>query len=313
MCGVAGLRPSAGLVADTARSLGWSALSVVGPMARSIADMALLLSAMTGLDAGDPLSYDARPGDFWPLESIDLSTLRIAYTEDLGFCAIDDDIRRVFRSRMASIADRVACCEPVALELGEVDRTFDIARAEAFVASFSKIVREAPETLSPNIRANLEIASGISLADRAWAHEEQTRIMRSLQSVYERYDLLIAPVCSISPLPWPTLYATEVGGRTMRNYYEWVAPTYAITLTAHPALSLPCGLDEKGMPFGLQLVGPFRGDARLLAMAHALEQSTASEPALARPRPDLSQLMRARPELKQIVTHPPMAARQSVA
>ena len=307
MCGVAGLRPSAGLVADTARSLGWSALSVVGPMARSIADMALLLSAMTGLDAGDPLSYPASARDIWPLEPIDLSTLRIAYTEDLGFCAIDEDIRRVFRHRMAAISSRVHRCEPIDLALGEVDRTFDIARAESFVASFAKTLREAPESLGPNIRANLEIASGISLADRAWAHEEQTRIMRGLQSVYERYDLLVSPVCSISPLPWPTLFATEVGGRTMRNYYEWVAPTYAITLTAHPALSLPCGLDEKGMPFGLQLVGPFRGDARLLAMAHALEQSMADESALARPRPNLSQLTQARPELRQIVTHPPAA------
>ena len=92
----------------------------------------------------------------------------------------------------------------------------------------------------------------------------------------------------------------------MRNYYHWLGLTYVVTLATNPALSLPCGTDEHGMPFGLQLVGRLRCDAALLAAAHALEQALASSADCARPRPDLSKLTSARPELKSIVTHPPI-------
>jgi len=91
----------------------------------------------------------------------------------------------------------------------------------------------------------------------------------------------------------------------MRNYYQWLALCYVVTLSTHPALALPCGRDERGMPFGLQVIAPMRGEARLLAGALALEAAFASDPTLARPQPDLAALRSPRPELRAIVTHPP--------
>jgi hypothetical protein len=91
----------------------------------------------------------------------------------------------------------------------------------------------------------------------------------------------------------------------MRNYYQWLAMTYVVTLATNPALSLPCGTDEHGMPFGLQVIGRLHGDAALLSAAQALEGAFAGSPALARPRPDLQALRTPRPELRSIVTHPP--------
>ena len=123
---------------------------------------------------------------------------------------------------------------------------------------------------------------------------------------WERVDLIVAPVVPVSPFPWTTLYAETVDGQPMANYYRWLALCYGVTLSTHPALALPCGLDEQGMPFGLQLVGRLRGDAALLSAAHALEQALAADPKTARPQPDLAALRQPQPLLKSIVTHPPV-------
>ena len=94
-------------------------------------------------------------------------------------------------------------------------------------------------------------------------------------------------------------------GKKLRNYYHWLAPTYWITLATNPAIALPCGLDHKEMPFGLQVIGRFRGDGEVLGAAHAMEQAFKHIPGLARPLPDIARLRKPTPELKSIVTHPP--------
>jgi Asp-tRNA(Asn)/Glu-tRNA(Gln) amidotransferase A subunit family amidase len=308
LCGVVGLRPSPGLVANDARPLGWSVLSVLGPMGRDVGDTALQLAAAVGFDPRDPLSHAEHGASFWPLAGVDLAGLRVGTTEDFGLCIVDPEIRRVFRARVEAIRPWVACCEPVDLALGDADRAFDTLRAESFVAAFADTFRSAPETLGPNVRANVEMAASITLADRAWAHLEQTRIARRFASAFERYDLIIAPTTPVTPFPWTELYAQRIDGQAMRNYYHWLGLTYVVTLATNPVLSLPCGRDEHGMPFGLQVIGRLRGDAALLAAAQALEHCFEATPALRRPRPDLQALRAPRPELKSIVTHPPEAS-----
>ncbi len=305
LCGVVGLRPSPGLVPAPERLLGWSPLQVEGPMGRDVADTALLLSAMVGQDRRDVLSQRAAASEFWPLAEVDLAGLRIAVTEDLGCCAVDPGIRRTFRHRVEALARHVAVCEPVRLDLPEPHHAFDVLRAESFVASFTEQAERAPETLGPNILANLEIARSLELAARVRAARNQTLIARAFDTVLSDYDLIVAPVVSLPPFPWTELYATEVDGQAMRNYYEWLALTYVVTLAGNPALSLPSGRDETDMPFGLQLIGPRRADAALLGTARAIEQAFAVDPILCRPRPDLSRLAQPRPALKAIVTHPP--------
>ncbi len=305
LCGVVGLRPSPGLVANDARSLGWSVISVLGSMGRSVADTALMFGASVGADPRDPLSYPVDATSFWPLRDMDLSTLRVGITEDFGVCIVDPEIRRVFRQRVEAIRLLVARCAPVDFQFGAADRAFDILRAEGFIAAFGDMARDAPEAMGPNLIANMEIAAAMTLADRAWAHLEQTRIARAFANALAQYDVILAPVTPVSPFPWTELYAQQVDGQAMRNYYHWLALTYVVTLATNPALSLPCGKDEHGMPFGLQVIGRLHGDARLLAVAQALETAFADLPSLQRPVPDMQSLLLARPELKSIVTHPP--------
>ncbi|MBI6855393.1 amidase [Pseudomonas cichorii] len=305
LCGIVGLRPSPGLVPSERKKLGWTPISVVGPMGRTVADTLLQLRASAGLGQSDPLSYAVSEDEFAP-RSIDLSQLRVGYSEDFGSCAVDDNIRAVFRAKIDALKPLFKSCEAIDLNLESAHRTFDVLRAEAFVAGLQDAHDRDPDALGPNTRANYEMGAAMSLQDCVKAHGEQSRIFRSFQQQFERYDLILAPTTPVSPFPWTELYLREVNGVPLDNYYRWLALCYTITLTTNPAVSVPCGLDHKGMPFGLQVIGGFREDATLMACAQALEEATTGDPRLSRPRPDLKKLMASAVDLTHIVTHPPI-------
>ena len=190
----------------------------------------------------------------------------------------------------------------------------DLSRYDAINARLAVAQQDAVSFLKSGIATrnprfnSMEIAAAITLADRAWAHLEQTRISRRFAKAFEQCDLILAPVTPVTPFPWTELFAGNIDGQAMRNYYHWLGLTYVVTLATNPALALPCGKDEQGMPFGLQVIGRLHGDAQLLAASQALEQVFADNESLRRPVPDLKALQTARPDLKSIVTHPPELA-----
>jgi amidase len=305
MCGVVGLRPSPGLVPMDRRALGWSPISVLGPMGRTVGDVRLLFSAQLGFDDREPLAFPLAPEAIGRTRLADLGRLRVAWTTDFGGCPVSSEIRAVMRRKMAAMRHLFRACDEVAFDFGEADRCFDVIRALNFIARHRSDYHKDPLSLGPNVRSNYEMGAGMSLADVAWAHAEQTRIFRAFQGQCRDYDLILSPTTPVSPFPWTQLYVAELEGKALTSYYRWLALTYWITLITNPALSLPCGLDHKGLPFGLQLVGHFRGDGELLDAAEAMEHAFAGDAELRRPRPDTSKLLRRRPELKSIVTHPP--------
>ena len=306
-CGVVGFRPSPGVVPSVRKLLGWTPISVVGPMGRTVEDACLQLAATAGMHAGDPLSYPLDPLAFLKPRAAELGRLRVAFTTDFGSCDVDPDIRATFAARIAAMRHLFARCDEVRFDLGEVHRCFDVLRAEAFVAGMRESYEKDPGSLGENPRANYELGARMTLIDSAWAQAEQTRILQRFQATFADYDLVLAPTTPVSPFPWTQPYARVVDGKTQSNYYRWLALTYVTTLTTHPALTLPCGTDARGMPFGLQIVGPFRGDLQVLSAALALEQAFAADPVLRRPRPDLAALRMPQPALDSIVTAPPPA------
>lgn len=305
-CGVVGFRPSPGVVPSSRKPLGWTPISVVGPMGRTVADACLQLAATAGLSASDPLTYELDPLSFLQPQQVDLGGLRVGYTEDFGACAVDERIRAVFRDRIAAMRHLFRSCEPVSIDLGEVHRCFDVLRAEAFVAGMREAYERDPASLGPNPRANYEMGAAMRLLDCAWAQAEQTRILKRFQAAFEQFDVILAPTTPVSPMPWTEPHVAAINGQAQENYYRWLSLTYVTTLTTHPALSLPCGTDHAGLPFGLQIVGRFRADRHTLGVAHAMEQAFAGDPALRRPIPDASALRHAEPALKSIVTAPPV-------
>jgi Asp-tRNA(Asn)/Glu-tRNA(Gln) amidotransferase A subunit family amidase len=307
-CGVVGFRPSPGVVPSVRKLLGWTPLSVVGPMGRSVADACLQMAASAGMHSGDPLSYPLNPLAFLKPQDIDLSRLRVAYTEDFGACAVDDGIRATFRRKIAAMKHLFARCDEVSFDLGEAHRCFDVLRAEAFVAGMHAAYQKDPDSLGPNSRTNYEMGARMSLLDSAWAQAEQTRLINRFQRTFAEYDLVLSPTTPVSPFPWTQLYADTINGEAQENYYRWLSLTYVVTLATNPAMALPCGVDHRGMPFGLQVVGGFRADLQVLGASHAMEQAFGAIPELRRPRPDLAKLRAAvvEPGLRSIVTAPPV-------
>ena len=274
-------------------------------MARNMADARLMFESQIGADPCDPLSFPqaaeglARPRD------IDLSSLRVAYSADLATGIVDEPIARAFQLKIEKLAPKFARCDRYDFDFGEAERCFDVIRAVSFVSRYRDDYEADPMRLGRNVRANYELGAKMTLADFAWAHAEQTRIFRRFQQTFRDYDVVLAPTVAVSPFPWKTLYLDQIGGRKLKTYYHWLAMAWYITLTTNPAVSLPCGLDEAGMPFGLQVIGRFRGDAELFDITTAIEAASAGDPDLERPLPDISRLGTVNPELKSIVTSPP--------
>ncbi|MGH7067150.1 MAG: amidase [Acetobacteraceae bacterium] len=300
-CGIVGFRPTPGLVPSEKRLIGWSALSVGGPMARTVADAALLLSVIVGDDAADPLATTIhgrkvrRAEEFFPLPPIDLSSLRVALTPDFGFAPTERHIAEVFAEKCGLFRHVFARADENSPDCTGADEAFAVLRATGFLAAHLEKVETRRAEVGPNVIANVEEGRRYSAADVARAEVLQTALYRRWQHFFEDYDLILSPAITISPRPWRELYPSKIDGVRTTSYFHWLALAYAVTLPGHPAISLPVGCDRAGMPFGLQIVGPRGGDAKLLAVAAALEAMLAGDARTARPVADLARLAAAPP------------------
>ncbi|MGI9420422.1 MAG: amidase [Geminicoccaceae bacterium] len=291
-CGIVGMRPSQGVIADETTMLGWSSLPVQGPMARSVEDLAMLYQAMAGDDDRDPLAYPFGNETLHPLDDVDLGDIKIAVSEDLGFAPVDNDIRATFRTAMKQLGPAFASVSQVDPPLTGSDEAFEVNRALSFVAAHKQTYDENPDILGPNIVANVEQGLLMSLADVARAMTTHTQIYRRFVAFMEDYDILICPAMSVPPFPHGQLYPSEINGEVLRTYFHWLALAYGLTLTCHPVVCLPAGLDHTGMPFGIQICGKRAGDARVLAISRAIEHHMIRLEGLGRPMPDLDRLRR---------------------
>ena len=305
LCGVVGYRPSVDVIAHPTRPLGWSGISVLGPMARTMEDLLLMLTVCHGQDPDDPLSVASAPNRFTNIRSTDLHDLRVGYSEDFGGAPVDPSIRKCFQSRIDTLRTQVKSCTPADLNLGQMDRTFDVLRAESFVSAFAQAIEKDPDSFGSHIIENVELGNQMTLADRAWAHREQTLILRKFNALMQDFDVILLPTSPVSPFPWTQTHASEIDGHAMDNYYRWLALAYRGSLMGGPAITVPCGTDTNGMPFGMQLMGAVGGDEQLLSAACAMEAFFATKPETARPIPNFDNMTAANPDLRSIVTHPP--------
>jgi amidase len=306
-CGVVGFRTTPGTVPNDVSPFGWSPLSVVGPMGRDVADTALLLAAQVGTAAADPLSRGLRPEDALHLDRVDLGSLRVAFSADQGFAPVDNGYRALFAERIAAIRGFFRSADAAHPAPGDVEHAFDVTRALSFYRQYRPIYDRDPALLGPNVRANVELAGSMTLADVAAGQAGHTAHFRRYAEFFREFDLFITLIAPMSPFPWQTLAPMEINGKRLEKYYSWMGTAYGVTMSAHPSIVLPCGVDRHGMPFGFQMVGRYGRDAELLAAAWALEQAMAANPLTARPVPDFTGRAGPVPALKSIVTDPPGA------
>jgi amidase len=305
LCGVVGYRPSVDVIAHPTRPLGWSGISVLGPMARNVDDLTLMLDVCQGYDPDDPLSAPSATGRFTELPTTDLKDLRVGFSEDFGGAPVEQSIRETFRTRLDVLCPQVKECRDADLDLGDMDRCFDILRAESFGVAFAEAVAQDPDSFGAQIKDNVALGHTMSLADRGWAHAEQSRILRKFNALMVEFDVIVLPTSPVSPFAWTQFYADEIDGQKMDIYYRWLALCYRGSLTGGPSITLPCGRDATGMPFGLQMLGPLRGDEGLLCAAKAMEDLFACSEQTARPLANLQILPQSDVDLTSIVTHPP--------
>ncbi|TAI63865.1 amidase family protein [Bradyrhizobium sp. Leo170] len=270
-CGIVGMRPSIGRVAHTPSGMIDRNLTVHGPMARNVEDLALLLDAMSGEYAADPLSLPAPTTSFLSAARSRKKPKRIAYSPDLGITPVDPEVRAVTRKAAERFAEAGAIVEEAHPDLSEAHECFHVLRAFDFAVTKAALLRTKRDLLKPEVIWNIE--EGLKLTVEQIERAEAQRVAMTARTLefFGTYDLLLTPATIVAPFPIENRYVAECDGKTFDNYVEWLGIVYAITLACCPALSLPCGFTTSGLPVGLQMVAPPRGEANLLAGAKALE------------------------------------------
>jgi amidase len=270
-CGVVGLRPSIGRVAHSPKFKIDRNLGVQGPMARNIEDLALLLDAMSGEHSADPLSLPGLSTSYLTSARSGQKPKRIGYSPDLGITPVDPEVVAITRKAAARFAEAGAIVEEAHPDLREAHECFHVLRAFDFAISKAALLREKRDQLKLEVIWNIE--EGLKLTVEQLARAEAQRVAMTARTLefFTRYDLLLAPATIVPPFPVENRYVAECAGTKFDNYVQWLGIVYAITLVCCPALSMPCGFTATGLPVGLQVVAPPRGEAQLLAGAKALE------------------------------------------
>ncbi|HEU5159555.1 MAG TPA: amidase family protein [Streptosporangiaceae bacterium] len=306
-CNVVGLRTTPGLVPLDDADDPFDPLSVVGPIARTPADAALLLAGMCGRDSARPLARPDRPGDFLDLRPVDPRGLRVAWSTDLGGLAVEPAVTEVLagaRAALAAMGCEVVDAEP---ELTAADEVFQVLRALNMV----RLAHLPRERLKDTLAWNIEKGLALGAAEIAAARSERTRIINRMRAFLSGararagtrpgagagagagagdgagggFDLLALPTAQVVPFPVEREWVTEIAGEPQRTYIDWMRTCSRITVTAHPAVSVPAGFTPGGLPVGLQLVAPYGADGWLLRVAQAFTEATGHTEA--RPREDV--------------------------
>ena len=271
-CGVVGMRPTVGRVAQPRLSQVDGSLGVEGPMARTVEDLALLLDAMAGDDPRDPLSKPRPATSFLDAARNGVKPLRVAYSKDLGITPVDPEVADITRRAALRFAEAGVLVEEAHPDLRDAHACFQVLRAQGFALSLAGLLTSHRDLLKPEVIWNIEQGLRLTCADIMRAEQQRaTMLARSLR-FFESYDLLLTPATIVPPFPVEERYVKACNGVAFETYVDWLAIVYAVTLIASPALSLPCGFTRQGLPVGLQIIAPPNADARVLAGARLLEQ-----------------------------------------
>ncbi|HQV27330.1 MAG TPA: amidase [Thermoflexales bacterium] len=273
-CNVVGLRPSPGRVPAVPQRMGWFTLSVEGPMARTVGDVALLLSAIAGPDPRAPLSLSEPGSDFGqPLEG-DLSGARIAWAGNLGL-PFDPEVLRVVNAQRRTFEALGCVVEDARPDLSAADAIFKTLRAWSFYAGHADNLRDRRGQLKRTIIDNAEHGARLSGADVAQAEIARTQLFLRVTEFMRRYDFIVLPTVQVPPFDVTLEYPTEIDGAPMESYIDWMRSCYYISTIGNPALSVPAGFTRAGLPVGLQIVGRHHDDWGVLQLGFAYEAATA--------------------------------------
>lgn len=273
-CNVVGLRPSAGRVPNWPAYSAWFPLTVVGPMARTVGDVALMLSAIAGPDSRAPISLQESGERFaLPLER-DFRGARIAWSADLGGLPIEPEVRGILEAQRRVFTELGCIVEDATPDLRDAPEIFGVMRAWNMQLSLGGLLKSDRHRMKDTVIWNIEQGEKLSGPQVGTAELKRSQLFERMRRFMADYDFLVAPVVQVLPFDVNTPYVTEIDGKPMSTYIEWMRSCSDITVTGSPALSVPCGFSSAGLPVGLQIVGRFLDDFGVLQMGHAFEQAT---------------------------------------
>jgi len=276
-CSVVGLRPSPGRVSrGTADDL-YSPLSVNGPMARNIADLALFLDSMAGWDLADPMTWEApaRPYVAAVAAAEAEAPKRIAFTARFGGAiSMDRETEEICAREVRRFEALGAVVEEAHPEIGDLNEAFLVLRSQHFVVDREKMLKEHRDKIKPDIIWQTERGLQETASRLAWAEHERRRFFISMRDLFKRYDVLITPGAATPAFDVMLRAPESIGGKKLDNYMGGSLINAFATLAGCPAVAVPCGFDQYGRPVGLHIVAPPRQDARALQVAALFEKMT---------------------------------------
>lgn len=272
--GVIGLRPSPGRCGGAPEAHGFNIEAVQGPMARNIADTALFLDALSGFDPVWPLSIEAPATPFQDAVARADARVRIGFAPDLGgFGYVDPVIRDAMARAMRAVEAAGGTVDEACPDLTGLESTYLTLRAMFWAALPGRAPAAVQAFYKPTLRQNIDQGRHLSADTIYDAMRNRTTLYHACRRFLERYDVLAFPVMGVPAGPVEQEYPSEINGQPVTDYVDWLKFSYLSVATSLPSLSMPCGFTPDGMPVGLQLLGPPRGEAKLLAVARAIEDA----------------------------------------
>ncbi len=270
-CNVVGLRPSPGRVASTRPGNAWDPMSLLGPMARSVDDAAMLLSAIAGPDPRAPLSIDDDPARFGEVTAADLRGRRVLWSVTAGGLPVEPEVTAALTAARRALSDLGAELIEDEPDLTGADEAFETFRALEFAAGHAHDVRDHPALVKPELVEDVRRGEALTAGEIIRAGELRTELFRRMVGLLDTVELIAMPTVQLAPFNVELRSPERVAGIAMKRYITWMRSCSRISVTTLPAISIPAGFTDGGLPVGLQLVGRPRGEAALLAAAAALE------------------------------------------
>jgi len=271
-CGIVGMRTSPGVAFGGPMLAGFANEGLSGPMARSVADCALFLDAMAGYDERAPLSLPAPVMPYQDAVKNPNLKVRIAYSADLGgFAPVEGEIRSLMASALEKMEAAGAQVEEACPDLPKLYETYIALRATFWNSTSGRAPRSVQKHFKKTLADNIALGKNLTVEQIVNAGVDRTTIYHTMRTFLHDHDVLACAVVGLEPQDVEIEYPSHVDGVEMPEYVDWLRFSYLATTAGLPAISVPCGFTKSGMPVGIQLIGPPRGDAKVLAVAAALE------------------------------------------
>ncbi len=271
--GIVGLRPSPGRAAAGSEA-GFIIEGQQGPMARSVRDCALFLDAMAGFQPGIPTSYPAPDTPFQAAVVQADTRVRIGFAPDLnGFSPVEPEITQAMQAALALVEKNGGVVEQACPDLADLEPTYHTLRGILWASAFKRAPQSLTRHFKPTLVENTAFGNALCMDDIADANLNRTIIFNNMVGFLQDFDVLACPTVGNMPKAVEIEWVSEVNGIRFNNYMDWLRFAFLATTAGLPAISVPVGLSEAGIPIGIQLIGPPRGEAKLLAVARAVEMA----------------------------------------